>query len=173
MPLARATVGGKTFTASRRTIDHLNWTKWKLRFKYPWARLEIIQPCYNAGVEASAGTHDKDCVFDVRIRGIKWLTAQRFLRYHGWAAWYRTPAQGFGEHIHMISLPKGLTTNKPTLTQIRIAYSRLGQEIGTLVPSQVYDFYRHALGLKGGHTPGCDRTAYPGDINKYVFKEKN
>lgn len=61
----------------------------------------------NGGVAASAGTHDGSGALDVICRG--WTSSKRnkllkALREVGWAAWYRTEAQGFIPHIHAIMI---------------------------------------------------------------------
>lgn len=166
--LARHTVLGKTFRSSNRTYAHLLWTIAELKRHYPTARLVIIQTCYNTGVDASAGTHDFDGVFDVRIVGLGWWDAQLFLRRCGWAAWYRYPPL-FGEHIHMCSIPEGLT-NLPTIDQIDAAYTRLGIQVGIYVPGQIDDYFAHAIGLKGQHRAGADRSRFPRNIAATIYR---
>lgn len=167
--LARTTIGGTTFRASQRTVSHLRWTWWRLKARHPRAKLVILQATFSDG-RLSAGTHDGDAVFDVRIEGLTWQKAQAFLRACGWAAWWRTPAQGFSNHIHMISIPSGLPGN-PTTTQIKAAFTRLGIRVGEFVPGQVDDYYAHAYGLKGQHRAGSDPSWFPPNINKTVFKQ--
>lgn len=143
------TIGGKTFRAGRRTAAHLEWTIERLAKVHPGARLVILQTCYHTGVSASAGTHDKDGVLDVWIEGLPPLTAQRFLRRHGWAAWYRTPIPGlWGPHIHMVSL--GVDED----------------HVGFLVPGQIEDYYHHRTGLKGH---AADNSWHPPDIDSTIF----
>lgn len=145
--LVDANLGGKTFRCTKRTAAHLAWTIQQLADQHPGAELHIIQPSYNDGVRASAGTHDKDAVFDVWIEGLlNWWSAQRFLRACGWAAWYRYPP-AFSHHIHMVSL----------------GYPG---EVGHLVPGQVADYYEHRSGLKG-HAD--DPSWHPADIDATVF----
>ena len=64
------------------------------------------QGSYNpGGVGASGGTHDQGGVLDVNIPGGKDPGAvTRQLRNAGFAAWYRTPAQGFTPHIHAVDI---------------------------------------------------------------------
>lgn len=172
-PVSKTTIADETFRCSARTSAHLRWTVAQLRKRHPKARLEIIQPCYNVGVKASAGTHDKDCAFDVEIDGLTWWNAQRFLRSCGWAAWFRHTGQWADEskwHIHMVSIPPGLTAT-PTTAQVRAAFQRIGLEVGEFVPGQVDDYYAHALGLKGQHRAGIDKSRFPDNINATVFKE--
>lgn len=151
LPAKRITVtlGGRTFDAGQRTVAHLLWTIAQLAKRFPMARLEVIQGCYNTGVEASAGTHDFDGVLDVRIVGLDWWVAQKFLRQCGWAAWFRFPP-AFGLHIHMISIG-------------------CPGPVGIFVPGQLDDYYRHALGLKGQHDSGDDTSWFPADINNTIF----
>lgn len=140
---------GKTFRAARRTVAHLDYTLERLAREHPGASLRIIQPSFNTGVPASAGTHDYDACFDVEIVGLDWWAAQEFLRKCGWAAWYRFPP-AFGKHLHMISL----------------GYPG---KVGIFVPGQVDDYYRHALGLKGQHNTDADRSWHPPNIAATVF----
>lgn len=191
MTIATRTLGGSTFRCSDRTYNHLRSTRWRLRLRYPLAKLEVIQGCYNTSIAASAGTHDYDAVLDVRITGLpgrtaerRWLKAQAFLRSHGWAAWWRhtgTWRPMTNWHIHMISIPPGLST-RPSAGQVGRAYKALGTKVGkyidggltstgsTFATSQVVDYYNHAYGLSGQHTAGSDTSWFPADINKYIFK---
>lgn len=141
------TLNGVTFRAGRRTAAHLAWTDDRAREH--GGQLRIIQPCYNTGVAASAGTHDKDGVVDVEVEGMGWRDAERFMRECGWACWYRFPPT-FGSHLHAVSLG-------------------CPGPVGIYVPAQVDDYYRHALGLKGQHDSGDDPTWHPADINRTVF----
>lgn len=63
------------------------------------------QGSYNATVDASGGTHDKGGVLDLNVPGGKDPNAvTRQLRNSGFAAWYRTPDQGFTPHIHAVDI---------------------------------------------------------------------
>lgn len=64
--------------------------------------LSITQGCYNAGgVAASAGTHDRGGVID--LRAWDWQRKVRVARDLGAAAWHRLPSQGpWVEHIHLV-----------------------------------------------------------------------
>lgn len=177
--VVRASFGGQTFRASRRTFAHLRKTNAALQQKHPGCYIRIIQPCYSDPTifTRSAGTHDEDCTLDVEIEGMssseaQWNAAQMFLRSHGWAAFYRTPAQGFGRHIHMISIPPGIATNRPTLTEINRGFTGRGLEVGAFVPAQVDDYYNHALGLKGQHDYGTDPSWHPTNIGATIFRPK-
>jgi hypothetical protein len=68
--------------------------------------LPVYQGSYNAGgVAASGGTHDRGGVLDLGTptgRDPDAITRQ--LRNAGFAAWYRTPAQGFSYHIHCVDI---------------------------------------------------------------------
>lgn len=163
------TIAGKTFRCSRRTYRHIQYTIGRLKEKHPTARMRIIQGAYNTTIRASAGTHDYDCTIDLEIIGLSWDRAQAFMRWTGWAAWHRTRAQGFtGDHIHAISLPPS-GTNTPTLTNIVWQFRSRGLEVGAFVPGQVDDYYNHALGLKGQHNAGSDRSPFPKDIKATIF----
>jgi hypothetical protein len=142
------TLGFKTFQACRFCAAHLEDTIARLGKRFPNAQLIVIQPPWNDGVTASAGTHDKCACFDVQIVGFSWIAAQNFLRSNGWAAWYRPAIAGlWGDHIHMVSL--GCTAPR-----------------GALVPGQVADYYARLDGLKG-HAP--DPTWHPADIGRTIF----
>lgn len=170
--LAKRTIAGRTFIASNRTAAHLTWTIDELARRHPSAHLTIIQTCYNRTIAASAGTHDYDGVFDVEISGLTWWQAQRFLRNHGWAAWFRhtgTWADPSSWHIHMCSIPEGLPGN-PTVDQIDGAYAQVGIQVGLYVPGQIDDYYAHALGLAGQHRAGSDRSWFPDSINATVYR---
>jgi hypothetical protein len=70
--------------------------------------LTITQGSYNpGGVPGSAGTHDGGGALDISVSGMTATTrtaVTRALRQVGFAAWVRTPAQGFDYHIHAIAL---------------------------------------------------------------------
>lgn len=144
-------IWGQPCRMGRRTAAHLDYTKKHLGD----SRLLIIQSSYNTGVSASAGTHDKDACLDVAIRLpdgkiADWWGSQRFFREMGWAAWYRHPPL-FGNHIHMVSLGYG------------------DCPVGEFIPSQVDDYYNHAFGLAGMHTPGSDTSWFPDSIRATIF----
>lgn len=141
---------GRRFKCSKRTGAHLDRTRKRLRDK--GRSLRIIQGSYNDSVAASAGTHDYDAVFDVEITGMSWPEAQHWLRENGWAAWVRTPAQGFTYHIHMVSLPR-----------YKLKWV---SKVGEYVPGQVVDYYNHEDGLAGG---GHDPSWFPPNIRATIF----
>jgi hypothetical protein len=143
------TLGGKTFRAGRRTAAHIEWTIEQLAKRVPDATLHVIQPCYNTGVDASAGTHDKDGVLDFAILGLDWFPAQRFLRECGWAAWFRFPP-AFPLHLHAVSLG-------------------CPGPLGEFVPGQILDYHAHAFGLANQHDPGSDHSWFPADIDATEF----
>jgi hypothetical protein len=140
-----STMYGGVVKGSRRSIAHLEATNQACRARFG-CDLVVIQSAYNTGVEASAGTHDKDKVYDVYIPGVDWWKAQHFFREQGWAAWVRQPPS-FGWHIHMVSL--GGST-----------------PVGIYVPGQVADYYAHRNGL-AGHAE--DDTWHPADISETIF----
>lgn len=65
--------------------------------------LTLSQGSYSPGNPDSAGTHDGGGVVDVGVNGMssaqRWQTVEA-LRDVGFAAWLRTPEQGFAYHIH-------------------------------------------------------------------------
>lgn len=63
------------------------------------------QGSYNTSVGASGGTHDKGGVLDLNVpAGQDANAVTRQLRNAGFAAWYRTAAQGFMPHIHAVDI---------------------------------------------------------------------
>lgn len=82
-----------------------------------------------------------------------WYDAQKFLRTNGWAAWVRTPGQGFSWHIHMASLPPYKL--------------RWVAPVGEYVSGQVDDYYARKNGLSD-HS--YDPTWHPENIKKTIFK---
>lgn len=186
--LAPRTIAGAKFTSSEWTAGHLKATIDDLAKRYPACRLVIIQPCYRSlvpggGADQSEGTHDFDGVFDVRIVGMSWTKAQSYLRGQGWAAWHRTPAQGFSDHIHMATIPPGLS-GRPTAKQVGEAYARLGLKVGKYIDGgwttssphkitatcQVADYFVHAYGLAKAHTSGGDKSWFPEDIASTIHQ---
>lgn len=140
--IIETTVAGLTFRACRFCAAHIADTAQHL------PGLRIIQPPWNVGVTASAGTHDKCACFDVYDFDLEWLELQRRLRALGWAAWYREATPGlWGNHVHMVSL--GCPAPQ-----------------GVFVPGQIADYYDHRTGLKG-HAQ--DPTWHPADIDATVF----
>ena len=67
-------------------------------------QVSLTQGSYNpGGVDASAGTHDGGGAMDISVSGMSSTTRNtllKALRNVGFAAWYRTPAEGFEYHIH-------------------------------------------------------------------------
>ncbi|CAL9406744.1 hypothetical protein SUDANB95_01567 [Actinosynnema sp. ALI-1.44] len=69
--------------------------------------LGITQGSYNTSNPGSAGTHDGGGALDISVSGMTATTrtsVARVLRQVGFAAWIRTPDQGFAYHIHAIAL---------------------------------------------------------------------
>ena len=65
--------------------------------------ITLTQGSYHPGNPDSAGTHDGGGVVDISVSGLTATQRWRFvkaLRTVGFAAWLRTPADGFPYHIH-------------------------------------------------------------------------
>lgn len=165
---------GRKVIGSLRTIAHLDRTN-NLAKKHFGKEIEVIQPCYNKSVKASAGTHDYDACLDVRIRGVSWWTQQKFFRANGWGAYYRSPAQGFSNHIHMFSLPVQEGTSRSD--DYKVSGFKVGRfvdggfsTVGRLVASsQIEDYYgrRNAL---ANHAK--DPSWFPSNIKATIFNLK-
>jgi len=169
----KKTVTGKPIKGSFRTICHMDRLNRMCYRKYG-VGLSIIQGDYNTTVSASAGTHDFDACFDVWINGIDPWEAQTFLRRNGFGCWVRKPPL-FGWHIHGFSLP--VREGQTISDDWAVAGFKVGVYVdggystrGHLVTSsQISDYYNHAFGLSGQHTPNSDHTWFPKDIGATVF----
>ncbi|WP_018350441.1 hypothetical protein [Longispora albida] len=69
--------------------------------------ITLSQGSYTTEDPTSAGTHDGGGVVDINVDGL--TSAQRWkmvkaLRTVGFAAWLRTPAQGFPYHVHAVAV---------------------------------------------------------------------
>jgi hypothetical protein len=168
---SKNTTGGKPVTGTFRHICHLNDLNNRAKARFG-REIEILQSAYNTTVPASKGTHDYDGVVDLYIPGVDWWTQQRFLRRNGLGSWYRYPPK-FGHHIHGLTLPprEGVSISDD--------FAVHGFKVGVYVPGQLYDYYKHAFGLKDMHTPGSDKSWYPKaieatifDLNGYVTRQK-
>lgn len=140
-PLERIsfTIGGRTSRASRQGFALLWELERRAQERWPGCVFRMIQPANNTGVPESKGTHDKDDVWDWELLGVDdWYAESALARNTGLWDWVRTPAQGFTFHHHAIA--PGLPLDR----------------YGDLVPAQMDDYRRHALGLKGQHDSGDD-----------------
>lgn len=91
----RTTYSGRT--VNQRTKDMLQQAA-----ALSGMTINLSQGSYNAGgVAASAGTHDGGGVVDIASSSTALCLA---LRKVGFAAWIRTPAQGFAYHIHAVAI---------------------------------------------------------------------
>ena len=94
---------GRPLVVDRRTLDKLRLAEQRLG-----VRFTIVQGSWRAGqgAVASAGTHDRGGVVDLRTWDLPaHLSMTRVLtelRRAGLIAWYRTKAQGFDPHIHAV-----------------------------------------------------------------------
>ena len=71
--------------------------------------LVVIKGSYISGTSATSGTHDGGGVVDFRSwdlasKGLSITKVLTELRRVGFAAWYRTKAQGFDPHIHAVAI---------------------------------------------------------------------
>lgn len=92
----RTTHGGKT--VNQRTKVMLQTAE-----RYAGTTFTLTQGSYSTGVAASAGTHDGGGAGDISVGGMSRAQIDKSiqgLRMAGFAAWSRTPAEGFGAHIH-------------------------------------------------------------------------
>jgi hypothetical protein len=142
------TVGSRTDTYGGKRVN----TRTRQMLAAADARLpfavRLTQGSYNpGGVGASAGTHDGGGVVDVTVTGL--TTTQRWqlvraLRTVGFAAWLRTPAQGFSYHVHAVAI------GDPDIWQ---------RDGGHVARDQVCDYWRGRNGL-ASHAADNTPTAY-------------
>jgi peptidoglycan hydrolase-like protein with peptidoglycan-binding domain len=99
--MTRTTYGGKT--VNKRTKVLLQRAA-----EIYGANFTLTQGSYNrGGVAASAGTHDGGGVVDISVSSMsasQRAKAVQALRMAGFAAWLRTPAEGFAYHIHACAI---------------------------------------------------------------------
>jgi hypothetical protein len=118
----------------------------------PRWNFSLVQGSYNpGGVSASAGTHDGGGVVDVSVAGLSstqmWQEVKA-LRTVGFAAWLRTPSQGFSYHIHAVAIAD------PDIWQ---------KDGGHVARDQVCDYYIGRNGLAGhaaDNTPSSYRVPF-------------
>jgi hypothetical protein len=164
---------GREIHGSFRTICHMNRLN-NIAKKRFGREIVVIQPPYNRGVRASAGTHDYSECWDVYIPGVSWWRMQRFFRANGFACWYRHPPL-FGNHIHGFSLPPregrvlgddwkvlGIKVGK----YVDGGWSLYGRPVTS---SQIEDYYNRAFGLYQQHQAGSDHSWFPKSVEKTIF----
>jgi hypothetical protein len=165
------------------SIAQLDWMNQRAIEQFG-APLDIIQPMNNKGVKASEGTHDFGFCRDYWIKGVSLnrtngLRIQRWARFEcGCADWLRTPEQGFSYHIHGFALPPGGRVFPVKVGEyVDGGVSLSGQKYTS---SQLEDYWKNALGLKGQHDPHDDPTPFPTsaqkmagifDLDKYIRNE--
>lgn len=140
---ARTTYGG--YRVNQRTKVMLQYAA-----SVYGGSINITQGSYNAGgVSASAGTHDGGGVVDISVSGLS--SSQRnnlclALRKVGFAAWIRTPSEGFVYHIHACAIGD--------------------REMASSARSQVRDYFNHRSGLVSNAYDSMAHP-YPSWVNKY------
>lgn len=165
-------LNGRKYKAGFRTLCHMNRLDNLARKKYGHG-VTVLQPPFNTSVAASAGTHDKDAVWDVHIEGVGWWEQQRFFRANGFGCWYRHPPL-FGNHIHGFTLPPHRGGAEDDFRQAGMKVGKYVDgglsTVGHLITSsQLVDYYNHAFGLSGQHGHGSDHSWFPHDIGATTF----
>ena len=92
----------------------------------------LSQGSYHPGVGASAGTHDKGGVLDIRIGNYSHATADKMvkaLRMAGFAGWRRGVNDGLPPHIHAVAIGD--------------------RQAAPLAKGQWHEYFRGGDGLKG------------------------
>lgn len=178
---SKKAASGKKVTGSLRTIAHLDVLDTLAKSDFGQG-IVVLQPPYNTGVRASAGTHDYDACIDLYIPGVAWRTQETWLRKHGFGCWWRRPPS-FGNHIHGFTLPprEGREVSDDWAAQgfkvgkyVDGGYSTTGHKYTS---SQIEDYYNRRTGLAGhahdsGSTfpPNISATIF--DLNKYIKIQK-
>jgi peptidoglycan hydrolase-like protein with peptidoglycan-binding domain len=120
--------------------------------KFTAGRITLTQGSYNKGVGASAGTHDCGGAVDINVGPFsttsRWKMVKA-LRSVGFAAWLRTPAQGFPYHIHAVAINDA--------------------DLAPAAQPQVYDYYRGRNGLA---SHGADNTPKAYRVPFRTFEHK-
>ncbi|WP_414715145.1 peptidoglycan-binding protein [Stackebrandtia sp.] len=115
--------GGET--TNTRTVQMLGAADDKLSWD-----ITLTQGSYNSSNPGSAGTHDGGGVVDVNVNDLddtqRWETVKA-LRTVGFAAWLRTPDDGFEYHIHAVGVSD--------------------PDLSTAAQPQVYDYFVGKNGL--------------------------
>lgn len=139
----RTTYGG--YRVNQRTKDMLTTASGIFGGSF-----SITQGSYNAGgVSASAGTHDGGGVVDISVSGMSSssrLNLVQALRKAGFAAWLRTPSEGFVYHIHACAIGD--------------------REMASSARSQVRDYFNNRSGLVSNAYDSSPHP-YPSWANKY------
>jgi hypothetical protein len=147
---------GKRLTGSMRTVCHNAWLM--AEAKKHGLTWQVIQPAFNTGVPASAGTHDFDACEDGRLIGLSWWEGQKWLRARGFWCWWRHTgswASPSAWHFHGFTAPRDGW--------------HFDTKVGIFVPGQLVDFHNHAFGLANQHVPGSDDSWFPPDLSKTIF----
>ncbi|ADD45523.1 peptidoglycan-binding protein [Stackebrandtia nassauensis] len=105
--------------------------------KLSWS-IKLTQGSYTSANPGSAGTHDGGGVVDISVSGLsstqRWQMVKA-LRTVGFAAWLRTPDQGFAYHIHAVAVAD--------------------PDLASAAQPQVHDYY---YGKNGLASHGADNT---------------
>lgn len=141
----RTTYGG-------RTVNERTKVMLQAAAKEFGGPLTLTQGSYNKGVSASAGTHDGGGVVDINVNNI--TTARRTvlvqcLRRAGFAAWLRTPSQGFAYHIHACAIND--------------------HEMASAAKEQVQQYFNGQNGLAGHGADTNPPRPWPAWANKYNY----
>lgn len=139
----RTTYGGKTVNQRTKVMLQQAATA-------AGVTLTLTQGSYNVGVPASAGTHDGGGCVDINVNNWDSATRTRViqaLRKVGFAAWLRTPSQGFAYHIHANAIGD--------------------REMASVAKEQVQQYFNGQNGLAGHGSDTNPPRPWPAWANKY------
>lgn len=134
---------------SRRVVNQRTKVMLNAAASLYGASILLTQGSYNrGGVAASAGTHDGGGVVDIAVgqNHADRLRLVQCLRRVGFFAWLRTPAQGFGYHIHAVAIGD--------------------RELSSGARAQVVQGFQDRNGL-AGRGPDPDADPYPEWVDRY------
>lgn len=137
---------GRHIIVNRRGEAALHEVEYRLGFN-----LTIVQGGYQngGGASASAGVHDGGTVLDFRVWDLPDAASPqgvvKVLREVGFAAWYRTEAQGFSPHIHAVLIgdPDLVASAQEQVVAYRNGKNGLkgnGADDGPDVPFTIYHY---------------------------------
>lgn len=153
---ANTRVGWRGVTLDARTASALEWAE-----KKSGVHITPTQGSFRPRTPYSGSTHMGSSAADISVRGL--TTKQRIRLVHalklaGFAAWFRTPADGFPYHIHAILIGSGKDGTGPVG----------GNEMSTGAAYQVRSFDQGRNGLTNN---AVDPTYRPKIKRRWSWKQ--
>lgn len=121
----------------------------------------VTQGSYSTGVAASAGTHAGGGVIDLGTTSTAVLAA---LISAGFAAWIRTPAQGFAPHIHAVLMGDPTLSPQAAAQVISFLAGGTGLGVGSAAGVPMLDVAQIFKDIVGG-----DASAVPPGMEQFIL----